>query len=349
LKFQVNNMSVSASQPQTTPPHVAIFQLMNGAYVAGTIACLAELGIPDLVEDGPKTAAELAAQIGADPQALYRLMRATASVGVLSEDPNGKFSQTPMSSVLRSDANPSLRAWAAMNGREWHARGWGNLAYCVRTGKQALDKIYGQPIFEYFTQHSEEASIFNQAMTDLSALDGPAVAEAYSFEGIHSIVDVAGGHGSLLAEVLKRNPQLRGTLFEMPHVVEGAKNGLLKPYMDRCSCVSGDIFTEIPSGSDAYLMKHIIHDWPDDRCVQILQACRKAVNPGGKVLVVDNVIEPGNAFAPGKFLDIQMLIFPGGRERTEKEFGELFAASGWRLTRIIPTTVPESIVEGIPV
>jgi hypothetical protein len=335
-------------QPQTPPAHVGIFQLMNGAHVAGAVSCLAQLGIPDLVEAAPQSSEELAKQIGADPEALYRLMRATASVGVLSEGPDGKFSQTPMSTVLRSNATPSLRTFAIMGGREWHARGWSHLEYCVRTGKQALDNIYGAHIFDFLRQNPLEGEIFHDAMTEISMIDSPAVAEAYNFDGIRSIADVGGGHGLLLATILNRNPNLRGTLYEMPHVLEGAKNGPLKPVLDRCTLASGDMFSSVPEGVDAYIMKHIIHDWPDERCLQILKACRKGVNPGGRLLVVDTVIQPGNDFSPGKFLDLQMLIFPSGCERTEKQFLDLFAAAGWRLTRIIPTAASDSIVEGTP-
>ena len=321
---------------------------MTGAYVAGAVSCLAQLGIPDLLEETPKSVEELAKEIGADPRALYRLMRATASVGVLSEGPDGKFSQTPMSAVLCSNATPSLRAWTIMGGREWHGRGWSNLEYCVRTGKQALEKIYGAHAFDFLKQHPEEGQIFNDAMTELSMIDSPAVSEAYNFEGIRSIVDVGGGHGLLLATILKANPCLRGILYEMPHVIEGAKNGPLKCLLDRCTLTSGDMFSSVPDGVDAYIMKHIIHDWPDDRCLQILKACRKGVNLGGRLLVVDSVIQPGNDFSPGKILDLQMLIFPSGCERTEKQFRDLFAASGWQLNRIIPTAASDSIVEGVP-
>jgi hypothetical protein len=335
-------------QPQTPPAHVGILQIMTGAYVAGAISCLAQLGIPDLLEATPKSAEELAKEIGADHRALYRLMRATASVGVLSEGPDGKFSQTPMSAVLRSNATPSLRAWTIMGGREWHGRGWSNLEYCVRTGKQAVEQIYGTHVFDFLKQHPAEGQIFNDAMTELSMIDSPAVAEAYNFEGIRSIVDVGGGHGLLLATILKGNHHLRGILYEMPHVIEGAKNGPLKPLLDRCTLASGDMFSSVPEGVDAYIMKHIIHDWPDDGCLQILKACRKGVNSGGRLLVVDSVIQPGNDFSPGKFLDLQMLIFPSGCERTEKQFRDLFAASGWQLSRITPTVAGDSIVEGVP-
>ena len=336
------------SERPAPPAHIGIFQLLNGAHVAGAVSCLAQLGIPDLIEAAPKSAEELATQIGADPQALYRLMRATAGAGVLSEGPEGKFSQTPMSTVLRSDASPSLRSLAIMGGREWHGRGWSHLEYCVRTGKPALEKIYGAPIFEYLKQHPEEAQIFNHAMTQISMIDSPAVADAYNFDGIRSIVDIGGGHGLLLATILKRNPQMKGTIYEVPHVLEGAKSGPLKPVMDRCTFASGDMFCSVPADADAYIMKHIIHDWPDDRCVQILKACRKGVNAGGRVLVVDCIIHPANDFSPSKFLDLQMLIFPSGCERTEKQFRALFAAAGWQLSRIIPTAAADSIIEGLP-
>jgi hypothetical protein len=344
----MNATTATSARGQTPPAHVGMFQLLNGVFVVGALSCLARLGIPDLVEHGPKSAEELAAQVGADPRALYRLMRATACVGVLSEGADGKFSETPLSAVLRSNANPSLKAFAIMHGRDWHGLGWSQLDYCVRTGKQALDKIYGMPIFQFFQQHPEEAQLFNQSMSDLSTIDSPAVADAYSFGEIQSIVDVAGGHGLLLATILSRNAHLKGTLYEVPHVLEGAKSGPLKPFMDRCTLASGDMFSAVPTGADAYIMKHIIHDWPDDLCIKILKACRKGVNSGGKLLVVDNVIQPGNDFAPGKFLDLQMLIFPGGCERTEKQFRELFAAAGWKLNRVIPTAAIESIVVGVP-
>jgi hypothetical protein len=275
-------------------------------------------------------------------------MRATASVGVLSEGSDGKFSQTPMSAVLCSNGTPSLRSFAIMSGREWHARGWSHLEYCVRTGKEAMNQIYGAPVFEFLQQRPAEGQIFNDAMTDLSRIDSPAVAAAYNFAGIHSLVDVAGGHGLLLATILARNPHLRGTLYDLQHVIAGATNGPLQPFLGRCALDSGDMFSSVPTGADAYIMKHIMHDWPDDLCLQILKACRQSVNPGGKLLVVDSVIQPGNDFSPSKFLDLQMLIFPSGCERTEKQFHALFAAAGWRLNRIIPTAAIDSIVEGLP-
>lgn len=316
--------------------------------VGTIVSVIAKLGIPDHLETGAKSAAELAGFVDAHADSLYRLLRAAASVGITAEGADGKFSQTPMSEVLRSKASPSLRAFAMMGNIEVMARTWDNLEYSVRTGKPAVEDVFGKPVFEYFQEHREDAAIFNEAMTAISTIDSAPVAEAYSFEGIHSLMDVAGGHGLLLATILQRNPHLKGTLYELPSVLEGAASGPLAPVMDRCALVPGDIFTSIPAGQDAYIMKHIIHDWPDDVCIKILQYCRKGVNPGGKLLVADSVIQPGNDPSFGKILDIEMLLLPGGRERTEQQFRELFSAAGWRLSRVIHTPSPVSIVEGVP-
>jgi hypothetical protein len=337
-----------SSQPQTLPPQAELMHLLNGGLMAQSISVIATLGIPDLLASGPKTAEELAAKTGAHPVALYRLMRATASLGILSEGADGKFSQTPLSEPLRSDAKPGIRDWAVLVGTEWYVRGGGDMEHCVRTNSQAIPHLYGKHAFEFIFEDPQRGELFNRAMTSLSTLDSPAVAAAYSFEGMGSIVDVAGGHGLLLATILQRNPHLKGTLYDLPQVVEGAKNGPLKPFADRCTFAGGDMFSSVPPGADAYIMKHIIHDWPDDRCTLILKACRQGVKPSGKLLVVDSVIAPGNGFDPAKFLDLAMLLFPSGLERTEKQFGELLAASGWKLSRVIPTPAGIHIVEGVP-
>lgn len=332
--------------PSDAPPPLAqLFQMLNGAYVAGTIACVAQFGIPDLVSSGPQSPKQLASQLAVQQEPLYRLLRAAASVGVLSEDADGRFCETPLSALLRSDRTPSLRGLAIMGGREWHGFGWSHLADCVRTGKPALELLKGTSIFQLFEQNREEAGIFDQAMTALSMMEAPAVVDAYAFEGISSIVDIAGGVGLMLAQILKAHPKMRGTLYDLPRVIERAKSGPLQQVLDRCVLTSGNMFESVPAACDAYIMKHIIHDWPDEQCVALLTACRNAVNPSGKLLVVDHVIQPGNEFSPGKFLDLQMLIFPGGKERTEQEFRALFAASGWKLKRVIRTAVPESILE----
>src|SRR4051812_30162040 len=197
------------------PIHVQVLQTLLGQWTSSAVCALAKLGIPDHVQAGPKSAAELASEIGAQPELLYRLMRATANVGFLTEGPDGKFSQTPLSDLLRSDSKPSFRQVAMFNLDDWHIHGWSKLAETVRTGERAVDKAYG-PIFEYFGTHAEEAARFNGAMTDLSSLDAPAVAEAYDFSGIKSLTDVAGGHGLLLATILQKNAGMKGTLYDLP-------------------------------------------------------------------------------------------------------------------------------------
>ncbi len=317
-----------------------MMQMMSGLMVAGAVSALARLGVPDFLEAGPQTAEELAPKVGAQAVPLFRLMRATASVGVLVEGADRKFSQTPLSAVLCTNAKPSLRGWAIMLSQEWHVRGWDHLEYCVRTGKQAMDDIYGKSAFEWDLPNPDAAGIFNQAMTDLSMLDSPGVAEALSLEGIGTLVDVAGGHGLLLATILGRNPGLKGVLYEIGQVIEGAKTGPLVPYLDRCRrWWAGICSRRCLRSADAYIMKHIIHDWPDELCLKILKGCRAGVKPGRKLLVVDDSDSRGQRFPSGQsFLDLEMLIFPGGQARTEQQFRDFVRRRrGGRLTRVIPT------------
>ena len=337
-----------STQGHSVPPEDVLMQLLAGGKVALAVGCVTRLGIPDLVHGGPRSAEDLAGHIGAHAGALYRLMRMTASVGVLSEGADGRFAETPMSDMLRRDAPRSLRAWAVMCSESWVVRGWENLEHSVRTGETVMEKVTGKPAFEFFGSSPEAGAIFNDAMTSLSAMESPAIASAYAFEGIRTVCDVAGGHGLLLATILQRHAHLTGTLYDLPGVVKGVPEGPLKPVLSRCTTASGDMFESVPQGLDAYIMKHIIHDWPDHLCVKILKGCRQGINPGGKLLVADFVIPPGNDCVSGKVLDLEMLLFPGGMERTEKQFRDLFAAAGWRLSRVIPTTAEISIVEGVP-
>jgi hypothetical protein len=329
------------------PPHIKVLQILLGGWTSNTVIALAKLGVADHLTDGPKSASEIAAKIGAKPELLYRLMRATASLGILSEGTDGKFSQTPMSEFLRSDTKPSFRHVAMFNADEWHVHGWMNLAETIRTGERMVEQKFG-PIFEYFRSHPAESATFNGAMTDLSSVDGPAITAAYDFSGVKSLVDVGGGHGLLLATILQANPGINGTLYDLQQVIEGVAGGPTEPVKDRVTFTAGNMFESVPVGADAYIMKYIIHDWPDDLCLKILKGCRAGVNPNGRLLVADHVIPAGNEFDMGKFADIEMMLFPGGKERTEKEFRDLFAAAGWKLNRIIPTESRACIVEGVP-
>jgi O-methyltransferase domain len=233
---------------------------------------------------------------------------------------------------------------------DYNVRAWMDLFQSVQTGESAFERVFGKRIFEHLAQHPAQAREFGESMTSLSMTEAPAVAAAYDFSGIKQLVDVGGGHGSLLSAILVKTPGLRGVVYDRPEVIEVARKdtGTRPPEVAaRCELVAGNFFESIPAGADACIMKYILHDWEDELCVKILANCKRALGPRGKVLVVDNVIPPGNDPHWGKKLDINMLVLTGGRERTEKDFAKLFEQSGFRLSRVIPTACPLSIVEGV--
>jgi hypothetical protein len=332
------------------PPHAVLLQMILGKWVSSAISTAAHFAIADHLESGPKSPAELAALTGTKERPLHRLLRATASVGVFTELEDGRFAQTPLSEPLRTNAIPCARHMAMMLTDDWHIRSWEQLPWCVETGQPASYKLNGMGMFDWMAQHPEKTGNFNHAMTDLSSGDAAAVVESYDFSRFEHIVDVAGGHGALLAAILDRAPQARGTLFDMPHVIDGAKKaGILDRLAGRSTLQAGSFFDSVPAGADAYIMKFIIHDWYDPECIQILGHCRKVIRPGGRLLVVDQVVPARNQPGVSKFMDLEMLVLPGGMERTEDEFRKLFAAAGFRLERVIPTPALQYIIEGVPV
>lgn len=326
-----------------------MFHLLAGKWVTSALSTAARLGIADHLESGSKAALELAEKVAVKEDPLYRLLRALASVGVFHEGAGRVFSQTPLSDLLRTNAKPCLRNFAMLMGDPWHVNCWMELTWSVETGKPAPYKIYGVGGFQHFAEHPEEAVNFNNAMTDLSLGDGPAVAAAYDFSQFKHLVDVGGGMGALLAAILEKSPALKGTLFDMPYVVDQARKlPLLSSFASRCSFEGGSFFEAVP-GADAYVMKYIIHDWDDAEAGVILKNCRKGIRAGGKLLVVDRVVGPANQPDLTKFMDLEMLVLPGGRERSEPEWRDLFSANGFRLERIIQTPGPMCIMEGSPV
>jgi hypothetical protein len=322
--------------------------LILGKWVAQAVSVAAKLGIADLLQDGPRACDELARANQVDEPALYRVLRALASVGVFTEVADRQFGLTPMAEFLRSDVQGSLRAVATMAGEDWTWRPWGDLYRSVKTGERAFDRIFGVPPFTYLAENPGAAAVFDEAMTGWSMQNSAVVAAAYDFSGIGTLMDVGGGHGYLLATILKATPQLRGILFEAPEVVEGAKARIAAEGLaDRCRVIAGDFFASAPSGTDACILKSVIHDWDDEQAATILQNCRRAVGPGGRVLLAEQVIPPGNDPHIGKLIDLEMLIMAGGHERTGAEFRDLLAAAGLRLTRIVPTTSPMCVIEGV--
>ena len=330
------------------PPHAALMQMLTGKWVSSAISTAATIGIADHLEAGPKTASELAALTKTNPSALYRLLRALAGFGIFQEGEGQVFSQTPLSEPLRTSAKPGLRNMAMMFIDDWHVDAWKELQWTVETGRPAPYKLYGMGGFDYFVKHPEKAVNFNNAMSDLSQAEAPAIAGSYHFSGFKHIVDIGGGLGTLLAAILERNPSLRGTVYDLPYVIDQARTGpILAPFSSRCQCVGGSFFEAVPP-SDAIIMKHIIHDWDDEKAQLILSNCRKAIDPQGKLLVVDQVVGPPNVPELAKVMDLEMLVAPGGLERTEDQWTRLFTAAGFKLTQIIATPGPQKIIEGVP-
>lgn len=330
-------------------PRDTLLRITNGFQVSQAIHAAATLGIADLLADGPRGADELAEAAGAHAPTLYRLLRALASVGVFVEEEDGRFGLTPLAEYLRSDAPGSLRAWAMQIGQTYLWTSWGHLLHGVRTGEPAFPEIYGTTAWEYRAAHPEEEAVFDAAMTDLAAGVVETVVESYDFSGIEVLVDVGGGEGTLLAEILANNPALRGILFDQPRVVSVARALVGRAGVaDRCELVGGSFFEGVPEGADAYLLKSVIHDWDDASAGGILRRCREAMAGDGRLLVVEPIIRPGNEPNPAKFMDLNMLVMLGGRERTAGDFDRLYAGAGFRLTRVFPTRSQFSVIEGVP-
>src|SRR5215212_6381768 len=312
------------------PPAVTLLRLMAGTWVSHAISLAARLGIPDLLAEGAKGGQELARATGTHPPSLYRLLRALASVGIFQEAEDGRFHLTPLAEPLRDGVPGSLRAFAIMLGEDWHWRAWADLPHAVHTGQSAFEHLYRVTNFDYWAQHPEAEAIFDNAMTSRGAAQNAAVVAAYDFAGIGTLVDVGGGHGSLLAAVLRAHPAMRGVLVDRPEVIAGARAYLEQAGVQgRCDVVAEDFFASVPSGGDAYLLKSVIHDWDDERAVAILSTCRRAMPARGRLLVVDWVVPSGDEPSFAKLLDLLMLVWtPGGKERTEAEHRALLASAG---------------------
>jgi hypothetical protein len=331
------------------PPPVAMLQLMSGFWISRCIYITAKLGLADLVKDGPKKAADLAAATNTHPPSLFRVLRALACVGVLTQHED-TFGDTPLLQTLRSDVPGSLRAFAMTELGEEHYPAWGELLHSVQTGGIAFDQAFGMDVWKYFGQHPENAKIFNDAMSGMTAQANDALHAAYDFGGIATLVDIGGGHGGLITSILRRNPQMRGILFDSPQVIDGARSALDKSdEADRCELVAGNFFESVPEGGDAHILKWIIHDWTDDQCVTILKNSHRALAENGKLILVEAVVPDGSEMHFSKFMDLNMLVMTGGRERTEAEFRDLYERAGFRLTRIVPTESPFSVIEGMRV
>ena len=326
--------------------------MLRGSLVTQLIHVAARLGIADLLGDEPRTADELAKAVGAHPHALYRVLRALASLGIFAERKDGRFVLTPLAEPLRSDAPASLRGSAILYGEPWWWGPCGQLLRSVLTNQAGFDHFHGADLFKYLEEHPDAAHLFNDHQTNMTRQDAATVITAYDFSGLETIVDVGGGYGTLLAGVLKAHPPARGILFEQESVIEAARTRIqAEGVEDRCQLVVGDFFQSVPGGGDAYILKDVIHDWEDDRAVKILRNCRRAIttrrDTAARILLIEKVIPPGNAAFTGKLTDITMLLMTGGHERTREEYRRLLETAGLQMTRAVETRGPSTVLEAL--
>ncbi|MGH3686839.1 MAG: methyltransferase [Pseudonocardiaceae bacterium] len=332
-----------------TPPPLVLTQLLFQSWKPRAISVAARLHLAEELAEGPRTVAELAEAAGAHAPSLHRLMRALARIGIFAELDGSRFANSELSHLLRSDIPESLYGMATMvTDLMWPA--WGKLLHSVQTGEPTFDKVYGMPIWQYYAEHDPAAgTLANKAMANFSPGTDLVLAQAADLSGVRTVVDVGGGYGGLLTALLATHPSIeRGILFDQPYVIDEARITLDHAPGGRIQLAGGDFFTAVPAGADAYVMKFILHDWDDTACRKLLSTCRRAMDPQGRLLAAELVIDPDRSDELAYALDLQMLISFTGKERTAAEFRELYEAAGLRLTRIIPTASIFSLIEGIP-
>jgi hypothetical protein len=333
------------AQPGNADLRRQLNDMIRGYWTTQALFVASELDIPAHLSDRPRTPTELADRTGARADAIYRILRALASVGVFVEDEDGRFGLTPLAEVLGSAGG---RGYARLHGQELY-RAWSHILDTARGGLPAFIQEHGAPLFEYLKKNPERGQVFDEAMTGHHGDETDPMLDAYDFSPFREVVDVGGGNGSLLMGTLGRHPHLRGTLFDLPAVIDRARADIRTAGMEDKIRLVGGSFLEpgsIPSGADAYVLRHVVHDWDDDHTVTILKHTREAADPSASILVVEMVIPPGNAPYFGKWLDLMMMCY-GGKERTEREYGDLFERAGLRLTRAVDAGAGISVVEGV--
>jgi hypothetical protein len=329
-----------------TPAPAAIFEMILAGWTSQAITVAAQLGVADALADGPLPIDVLASRVDADADALRRLLRALISRGIFRQGRDGRYELNPLSDTLRSDAPVSMKSAAQFYGSHEQRERWTLLVDSIRTGNAVVAALRGKESFEYFAENPELAALFNQTMTSISELTDATVVAGYDFSVYPTIVDVGGGHGPLLATILAAAPASRGVLSDLSTVVADAPNLLRERNVaDRVRIEEGSFFDRVPGGGDAYVLKNIIHDWPDEKAVQILRSVRAAAGPQATLLLVELVIPRHNRDFPGKWADLEMMLNLGARERTAAEYRDLLSQAGFRMTRVVQTASPLSVVE----
>ena len=322
-------------------PQETMLNLIGGFWVARSLYLAAKLGVADVFDDQPKTIAQLAAATNTEPQPLYRLLRALASVGIFTEVSDQCFVLTSLGATLQGNSPDSMRYFVMAQMGYDHSLGWTNGLHSLRTGEIAFDAAAGMPVWDHYARHPEDAQIFSQSMTNAGTAIAQAVAATYDFSRFNMIVDVGGAQGSLISTILRSYPHLKGILFDLPEVIAAVNVD------EKIQPIAGNFFESVPSGGDGYLMRWIIHDWNDEKSSIILKNCHRAMPDQGKLLLVESIIPSGNEPSPAKFIDMIMLLLTGGRERTEAEYRSLLRSNGFELTRVIPAPSMVSIIEAV--
>ncbi|MDM8555642.1 methyltransferase [Desulfococcaceae bacterium HSG7] len=332
-------------KPNELPPQAQLMQFIIGKWISKPVYAAAELGIADMLAEGPKSIDELALESRSHAPSLYRMMRALASVGIFSETEGKRFELTPMAECLKTGA---MRSIVLLFESDWSDKAWGCFTDSVKTGNTAFETAHGTPVSDWLEKNPHAAQVFNEANAIKAVGSHRAIIDVYDFSGIDKLTDVGGGTGALTVEILIANPLMCGVVADIPSVIEEARKIIRSRGLEnRCETAECDFFKEIPAGSDAYLMSNILHDWPDERCVTILKNCRMAMKPESKLLIVEMIVPPGNRPSIAKLLDLEMLVTTGGKERTLAEFKILLESSGFKLSRIIDTQESICVIEGV--
>lgn len=338
-------MSQDQEQQSSLPPQ-QMMMMINGLWLSQSLGATARLGIADQIAAGPKTSEEIAKAVGANPDATHRLMRALASIGVFREVEGDRFGLTELGETLRSNVPGSVRAFAIAQTDQGHWQSWGRMLESVKTGRPAAKAALGMELWEWYSKNPQDALEFSSAMGSLAQMVAAQLPQLVDFSKVQTVADVGGAHGVLLAAVLRANPKARGILFDLPHVVATAKPVIeAEGLANRCELISGDFFKAVPPGADAHLLKQIIHDWDDERALLILENCHRALRPSGRVLLVEIPIPIDSSPSPAKFIDLNMMVLLGGRERSEAEYAALLRKAGFRPPKFIPTDSPFVIIE----
>ncbi len=331
------------------PPPMLVFFLSQGTIISTSLSLAAELGIADHLADGPRSSEELAQATSTHPRSLYRLLRILCSLDVFTEVQPDSFAQTPLSECLRTGVPGSLRSWLRMTGLKHNHHMHGEALHSIKTSEPVFERVNGMEFFDYLAARPGDGEIFNQAMNNMGQGVAAAVVSSYDFSGIGKIIDVGGGHGTLIAAILQKYPEMTGILFDAPHVAPRSRESIASAGLtQRCEVVGGDFFNSVPAGCDAYLLRWIIHDWDRERAVTILRNCRQAMGERGRLLLIEMILPAGNEFHPGKLMDYVMLTFLGGQERTEEEYESLLGEADLRLNKVVPTGSDWSIIEAVP-